>query len=134
MHPGGARVLARAGRAINGLIATAVIVFAFNWNEAIPASTLTSRAVQVGARKAIIALPRNLLIGAWRMLLTGKVCRAAKTTMVERKRRGLQKLIRAHVQTPATLPSHPIGMTPLPTPPVAGLQSVMCRRRTAVSS
>lgn len=32
--------------AINGLVATAIIVFAFNWNEAILASTLTSRAAQ----------------------------------------------------------------------------------------
>lgn len=42
------RVFARINLplAINGLIATAVIVFAFNWNEAILASTLTSRAAQ----------------------------------------------------------------------------------------
>jgi multiple sugar transport system permease protein len=32
--------------AINGLVSTAIIVFAFNWNEAILASTLTSRAAQ----------------------------------------------------------------------------------------
>jgi multiple sugar transport system permease protein len=32
--------------AINGLVSTAIIVFAFNWNEAILASTLTSRVAQ----------------------------------------------------------------------------------------
>ncbi len=32
--------------AVNGLVATAIIVFAFNWNEAILASTLTSRVAQ----------------------------------------------------------------------------------------
>jgi multiple sugar transport system permease protein len=32
--------------AINGLVATAIIVFAFNWNEVILASTLTSRVAQ----------------------------------------------------------------------------------------
>jgi ABC-type glycerol-3-phosphate transport system permease component len=32
--------------AINGLVSTAIIVFAFNWNETILASTLTSRAAQ----------------------------------------------------------------------------------------
>jgi transposase len=95
----------------------------------------TRKARQVGPRNAIIALARKLLIVAWRMLLTAEVYRTAKPTAVARKQRELQKkLIRVHTQPPAVLPSHPMGMTQLPTSHVAGTEGIMSRRRTSVSA
>ena len=49
------------------------------------------KAPGVGARKAIIALARKLLIVAWRMLVAGEVYRAAQPTVVARKQRELQR-------------------------------------------
>jgi transposase len=48
------------------------------------------KAQEVGSHKAIIALARKLLIVAWRMLQTGEVYQAARTTTVTRKHRELQ--------------------------------------------
>ena len=49
------------------------------------------KAPGVGARKAIIALARTLLIVAWRMLVAGEVYRAAQPTVVARKQREAAK-------------------------------------------
>jgi hypothetical protein len=49
------------------------------------------KAPGVGARKAIIALARKLLIVAWRMLVAGEVYRAAQPTVVARKQREAAK-------------------------------------------
>jgi len=48
--------------------------------------------VQIGHKKAIVALARKLLIVAWRMLLTGEAYRAVKPTAVTRKYRTLHRL------------------------------------------
>src|SRR5205807_3668884 len=59
-----------------------------------PRPVLYSQSAGDRAPKAIVALARKLLIVAWRMLLTGEVYRAVRTTMVARKHRDLQKKIR----------------------------------------
>ena len=52
------------------------------WDNGPLGQFYTRKAQEVGARKAIIALARKLLIVAWRMLLTGEVYRAAQATAV----------------------------------------------------
>ncbi len=47
--------------------------------------------VQIGYKKAVIALARKLLIVAWRMLLTGEEYRAIKPRPVARKHRTLDR-------------------------------------------
>ena len=59
------------------------------------------KAQEIGPRKAIIALARKLLIVAWRMLQTGEVYQAARTTTVTRKHRELQT--KSRIQMASTL-------------------------------
>ena len=93
----------------------------------------TRKAQEVGARKAIIALARKLLIVAWRMLLTGEVYRAAQATAVARKQRELQRAIR--IQLPAAVPAQPPTRDPRPPATRAGGTEVTTsQRRTLVSA
>lgn len=50
-------------------------------------------AAKNGAKKAIIALARKLLIVAWRMLRTGEAYRAQKPASVQRKEHALRRLL-----------------------------------------
>jgi len=51
----------------------------------------------LGARRAIVALARKLLIVAWRILLTGEPYRAQKADAVKRKEGELRRLLRRAV-------------------------------------
>jgi len=51
-------------------------------------------AAKKGAKKALVALARKLLIVAWRMLRTGESYRAQKPATAQRKLVGLQRLVR----------------------------------------
>jgi len=48
---------------------------------------------QLGARRALVALARKLLIVAWRMLQTGEPYRACKPALVHRKEQTLRRLL-----------------------------------------
>jgi transposase len=91
------------------------------------------KAQEVGARKAIIALARKLLIMAWRMLLTGEVYRAARATVVARKQREIQTKIR--IRMPSMMPvQEPVRATQRPRAHVGGTEGAMSRCRTLVSA
>ncbi len=49
------------------------------------------KALQVGPRKAVVAVARKLLVVAWRMLQTGEVYRAEKPAAVQRKLQVLRR-------------------------------------------
>jgi len=103
------------------------------WDSGPLGQFYTRKARQVGARKAIIALARKLLIVAWRMLLTGEVYRAAKAAVVARKQRELQKAMR--ILLPSAMPAqHPVQVTRRPTARARETENVMSRRRTLVSA
>ncbi len=59
--------------------------------------------VQIGHKKAIVALARKLLIVAWRILLTGEAYRAAKPMAVARKYRTLHRLAQETVPLSAMM-------------------------------
>ncbi len=50
--------------------------------------------LQFGARKAVVALARKLVVVAWRMLLTGEFYRDEVDAMTQRKQTALQRLNR----------------------------------------
>jgi len=102
--------------------------------RAVPAGNVRAAGgAQVGARKAIIALARKLLIVAWRMLLTGEVYRAAQATAVARKQRELQRAIR--IQLPAAVPAQPPTRdTRPPATRAGGTEVTTSQRRTLVSA
>lgn len=52
------------------------------------------KSLQIGARKAVVALARKLAVVAWRMLLTGELYRDEVVAMTQRKQTGLRKLSR----------------------------------------
>ncbi len=90
------------------------------------------KAQEIGPRKAIIALARELLIVAWRMLLTGEVSRAARATTVARKHREVQKI---RIQMPSMVLVQDLArVSPWPRACAGGTEGTMSQRRTLVSS
>ena len=93
----------------------------------------TRKAQEIGARKAIIALARKLLIVAWRMLLTGEVYRAARATTVARKHRELQNKTRIQMPSMVPLPET-AHVTRQSRAGAGGTEGAPSRRRTLVST
>ena len=91
------------------------------------------KAQEVGPRKAIIALARKLLIVAWRMLQTGEVYRAARTTTVTRKQREVQTKIRIQMGS-MLLEQDLTCATRQLRARAKRLEGLMNRRRTLVSA
>lgn len=50
------------------------------------------KVLRIGARKAVVALARKLIVVAWRMLLTGELYRNEVSAMTQRKRSELRRL------------------------------------------
>jgi transposase len=103
------------------------------WDNGPLGQFYTRKAPEIGARKAIIALARKILIVAWRMLLTGEVYRAARATTVARKHRELQNKTR--IQMPSTVPLPETARLTRQSRAGAGAtEGAMSRRRTLVST
>jgi hypothetical protein len=102
------------------------------WDNGPLGQFYTRKAPEIGARKAIIALARKLLIVAWRMLLTGEVYRAARATTVARKQRELQNNPR--IPMPSTLPVPDPARHPAVESRRRGSEGAMIRPRTLVST
>ena len=104
-----------------------------SWDSGPLGQFYARKAQEVGSPKAIIALARKLLIVAWRMLQTGEVYRAARTTTVTRKHRELQT--RSRIQMASMLsaqdPTCTIRQLRARAKRLEGLTS---RRRTFVSA
>jgi transposase len=74
------------------------------------------KAKQLGAKRALVAVARRLVVVAWRMLLTGEVYRGYREALVRRKQAQLAQLLRQLPaspqlgEVPGVLEGHPIIM------------------------